>query len=223
MFYDSFSNRKRNRLGSFLVEKTFEELAKISAEYAPVKILEIGVGKGVLYEKLKKELPQMEYTGIEAGDAMYAEARNKGINAIKCFIPPFPQELEKGSFDLIIMSHILEHFINYREVLEVLNGINPLLKPQGKLLIFCPCALDYGMDFFDGDYSHSYITTQNRVEELLLDSGFQVIRRASYRSCFKSFKLFFYALSKIIGWCAFLNTRTRSTFRKNLLTLAEKI
>jgi len=222
MFYDSFSNRKRNRLGSFLVEKTFESLAKIAASYAPVKILEIGIGKAVFYEKLKQKIPLMEYTGIEAGDALYKEAKDKGINAIKCFIPPFPQELEKGSFDLIAMSHILEHFKDYKEVLEVLSGINALLKPKGKLLLFYPCARDYGIDFFDCDYSHSYITTQNRVKDLLSDSDFKIIKRASYRSCFKSFNLFFYLISKAVSFCAFLNIKTRNTFKKNLLTIAEK-
>jgi len=223
MFYDSFSGRKRNGLGSFLVEKTFEKLAKIAAGYSPVKILEIGVGKGIFYEKLKKEIPQMQYTGIEASAAMFEETEKKGINAIKCFVPPFPPSLEKGSFDMIIMSHVLEHFRDYREVLEVLSGINALLKPNGKLLLFYPCARDYGIDFFDCDYSHSYATTQNRVKDLLFDSGFKVIKRDAYRACFNNFKLFFYILSKAVKFCAFLNIRTRNTFGKNPLTIAEKI
>jgi len=222
MFYDSFFHRKRNRLGSFLVEKTFEKLAKIAAGYSPAKILEIGIGKGVFYEKLKKEIPFMEYTGIEASDIMFEEAKKKGMNAIKCFVPPFPELLEKGGFDLIIMSHVLEHFKDCKEVLEVLNGINTLLKPSGKLLLFYPCARDYGIDFFDCDYSHSYITTQNRVRDLLFDSGFQIIKRDSYRASFNNFRLFFYAFSKAINFCAFLNIKTRNTFKKNLLTVAEK-
>jgi SAM-dependent methyltransferase len=164
----------------------------------------------------------MEYTGIEASDIMFEEAKKKGIDAIKCFVPPFPEYLEKGSFDLIIMSHVLEHFKDWKEVLEVLNGINALLKPNGKFLLFYPCARDYGIDFFDCDYSHSYITTQNRVRDLLFDSSFQIIKRDSYRACFNNFRLFFYAFSKAISFCAFLNIKTRNTFKKNLLTVAEK-
>jgi len=223
MFYDSFLNRERNSLGSLLVEKTFEKLAVIAAGYSPVKILEIGIGKGIFYEKLKNEIPMMEYTGIEASNVLFKEAKKKGINAIKCFVPPFPPRLEKGSFDLIVMSHVLEHFRDYREVLEVLNGINALLKPNGKLLLFYPCARDYGIDFFDCDYSHSYATTQNRVGDLLFDSGFRVIKQDSYRACFNNFRLFFYILSKAVKLCTFLNIRTRNTFGKNPLTVAEKI
>ena len=223
MFYDNFAKRKRTKLGSFLVEKTFEKLAKIAAKYSPVKILEIGIGRGIFYEKLKKEIPQMEYTGIEAGDTLFTDAKNKGINAIKCFVPPFPQELEKGSFDLVIISHVLEHFMNYREVLHVLSEINGLLKPNGKLLVFYPCAHDWGIEFFDYDYSHTYITAQNRVEKLLLDSDFQIIKQDSYRACFNRFKCFFYIFSKIVNYLAFFSIKMRVTFRKNLLTIAQKV
>jgi len=222
-FYDSFAKRKRTKLGSFLVEKTFEKLSKIAAEFSPVKILEIGIGKGIFYKHLKAQIPQMEYIGIEASDTLYEEAKSKDINAIKCFVPPFPQTLEKGSFDMVIMSHILEHFMNYREVLDVLGEVNNLLKQNGKLLLFYPCALDLGKDFFDCDYSHSYVTTKNRVDNLLLDSGFRIIKEDSYRACFNNFKWFFYILSKLVSCFSFLNIKIRITFKKNLFAIAEKI
>jgi ubiquinone/menaquinone biosynthesis C-methylase UbiE len=223
MFYDSFANQKRNKYGKIIVGKTFEKLAKTVASYSPITILEVGIGQGIFYEKLKKEIPQMEYTGIEAGDTLYEEAKEKGINVVKCFVPPFPEELERGGFDMVVMSHVLEHFIDYREVLEVLTGINGLLKPNGKLLLFHPCARDCGfIDFFDAEYSHSYVTTRNRVDNLLYDSGFQVIKRDSYRACFTNFKAFFCILSKILNLCTFMYIKTRSTFSKNLLTVAEK-
>jgi len=164
----------------------------------------------------------MEYIGIEPSDILYEEAKSKNINAIKCFVPPFPQTLEKGGFDLVIMSHILEHFINYKEILEVLSGVNGLLKPNGKLLLFHPCALDWGNDFFDCDYSHSYFTTRNRTDSLLLDSGFKIIKRDSYRACFNNLKCFFCIISKIVNCLAFFNLKMRVTFKKNLLTIAEK-
>jgi predicted TPR repeat methyltransferase len=222
-FYDSFAKRKKTKSGSFIVEKTFEKLSKIAAEFSPVKVLEIGVGNGIFYKHLKKQIPLMEYIGIEASNALYEDAKSKDINVIKCFVPPFPQVLEKGSFDLVIMSHILEHFINYREVLEVLGGVNDLLKQNGKLLLFHPCALDWGNDFFDCDYSHSYVTTKNRTNNLLLDSGFRIIKEDSYRACFNNFKCFFYILSKLVNCFAFFNIKMRISFKKNLLAIAEKI
>jgi SAM-dependent methyltransferase len=222
-YYSHFADRKRNKWGSLLVKKVFEKLAKIAAEGSPVKILEIGIGKGIFFEALKKEIPQMEYTGIEASEALFAEAKSKGINAIKCLVPPFPKELENGSFDLVVMSHVIEHFLDWREVLEVLNAINALLKNGGKLLLFYPCARDFGMDFFETDYSHSYVTTSGRVDCLLADTGFRVIKRDSYRACFNNFRFFFFCISKIINRFAFLNVKTRDTFNKNLLTVAEKI
>jgi len=221
MFYYSFAKRKRNKLWTILVARLFKKLSKIVAGFSPVKVLEIGVGIGLFYEQLKRDIPQMEYTGIEASDVLYEELKAKGINAIKCFIPPFPQELERNSFDMVIMSNVLEHFRDYREVLDVLNGINGLLRQSGKLLLFQPCALDWGKDFYDCDYSHSYFVTQNRVDNLLLDSGFQVIKRDSYRACFNNFKWFFYIFSKVMSVVAFFNLGMRQAFKKNLLTIAE--
>jgi len=222
-FYNNFAKRKRTKLGSFFVEKTFEKLSKTAAEYSPVKILEIGIGKGVFYKHLKMRIPQMEYIGIEASDVLYEEAKSKDINAIKCFVPPFPPALEKGSFDMVIMSHVLEHFMNYREVLDVLSEIHNLLKQNGKLLLFHPCVIDYGNDFFDYDYSHSYITTRNRTNNLLLDSGFRIIKEDSYRACFNNLKWFFYIISKLVNCFAFFSIKMRITFKKNLLAIAEKI
>lgn len=223
MFYNHFAKRKRNKLGSFLVKKTFEKLAKIVAKDSPVNILEIGIGKGIFYEQLKKEMPEMNYTGIEASAALFLEAKNKNINAINCFVPPFPDVLENNSFNLIIMSHVIEHFKDYKEIFDVLKSVNNLLKQGGHILLFYPCAIDYGMDFFDGDYSHSYITTKNRINSLLEDNGFCVVKNDSYRACFNNFKLFFFLLCKVINCFKFLNIRVRHTFRKNLLTIAKKV
>ncbi|MDR2582800.1 MAG: class I SAM-dependent methyltransferase [Fibromonadaceae bacterium] len=222
-FYDSFAKRKKTKLGSFFVEKTFEKLSKIVAEFSPVKVLEIGVGNGILYEHLKMQIPSIEYIGIEPSNALYEKAKSKNINAIKCFVPPFPQVLEKGSFDMVIISHVLEHFRDYREILDVFGGINDLLKQNRKLLLFHPCALDWGKDFYDCDYSHSYFTTKNRTENLLLDSGFRIIKQDSYRACFNNLKLFFYIISKLVNCFAFFSIKMRITFKKNLLTVAEKI
>jgi len=136
MFYDHFLTRQRTKLGSFLVQKGIEKWARTALESSPVKILEIGVGRGTFYEQLKKENPLMEYTGIEACGMLYEEAKSKGINVIKCFVPPFPQELERDSFDLVVMMHVLEHFRDFREALEVLKGINGLLKPKGEAVAY---------------------------------------------------------------------------------------
>jgi SAM-dependent methyltransferase len=223
MFYDSFANRKRNKYGKILFAKLFEKLAKVAVGYSPITILEVGIGQGIFYEKLKKEIPQMEYTGIEAGDTLYEEAKEKGINVVKCFVPPFPEELERGGFDMVVMFNVLEHFVNYREVLDVLNGINDMLKPGGKVLIAYPCARDWGTCFFECDYSHSYETTQYRTENLLHDSGFKVIGSDSYRACFNNFRPFFYILSRLIDFCAFLSIGKRIAFKKTILTVAEKI
>jgi SAM-dependent methyltransferase len=193
------------------------------------KVLDIGVGRGDFAQYLKGI--DVDYTGIDANKILCDRLNEQGFNTICSTIPPFPQELERGTYDLVIMSHLLEHFINFKEALEVLSEILALLKPGGRFLLFSPDYLDNGADYFDTDYTHSLILTRNRVDELVRDVGFKVIHKDSFRSFFHGIKPFSWLMSKFMNCiCGTLLCITgnrkffklKITLQLNLLTICEK-
>lgn len=216
MFYDFYLNRPVGRLAEFQAKRLIPALAKpaLSGLENP-KILEIGVGRGDFAQYLKG----YNYTGIEGNKILCEKLNEKGFTVINSLVPPFPEQLEKESFDLVIMCHIFEHFMDWKEALKVLSEIRGLLKVGGRLLLFHPDYLDWGNDYFDGDYSHSLILTRKRVDSMVHDAGFKVIFRDSYRSFFHGIKPFSWLLSKFMN---FLSGKPKIAFKLNLLTICEK-
>jgi len=231
MFYDFYLNRKTGRLAKIQAKRLIPALAKPALCGLPQNpgVLEIGIGMGDFAQYLKNA--NANYIGIEANEILCSKLKGQGFNVICSKVPPFPKELEKGTFDLVVMCHIFEHFMDFKEALKVLGEIFALLKPGGRLLLFHPDYLDWGADYFDGDYSHSLILTRNRIDNLVSDSGFKIIHRDSFRSFFHGAKPFSWLLSKLMN-CIFgtllLITDSRKffkpkiAFKLNLLTICEK-
>ena len=219
MFYDFYLNRPAGKLARIQAKRLIPALAEPALKGLPQnpKVLEIGVGRGNFAEYLKNI--GVKYTGIEANKILCDRLNEHRFNVINSQIPPFPQELEKGTFDLVVMCHIFEHFMDYKEALKVLGDIFEILKTGGRLLLFHPDYLDWGTDYFDGDYSHSLILTRKRIDDLVSDSGFKIIHRDSFRSFFHGFKPFSWLLSKFMN-C--LRGKPKIAFKLNLLTICEK-
>lgn len=79
------------------------------------------------------------------------------------------------TFDAVYITHVIEHMSTYIHAMATIKETNRVLKKKGYLILVCP---DFNFDqtlFFDGDYSHSFITTRNRVGSLLIDCGFGVL------------------------------------------------
>ncbi|MDR3000636.1 MAG: class I SAM-dependent methyltransferase [Fibromonadaceae bacterium] len=220
MFYDFYLNRKTGRLAKFQAERLIPALAKPALHGLPQspKVLEIGVGRGDFAQYLKSI--GVNYTGIEANSNLCNRLNEQGFNVIYSQVPPFPKELERETYDLVVMCHIFEHLKDWQEALKVLGEIFALLKPGGRLLLFHPDYLDWGMDYFDRDYSHSLILTRNRVDNLVSDSGFKIIHRDSFRSFFRGIKPFSWLLAKVLN-CTF--GKPKIAFKLNLLTICEKV
>jgi SAM-dependent methyltransferase len=231
MFYDFYLNHQVSRSTKFQLKRLIPELARPALKGLPLdaRVLEIGVGRGDFAQYLKGI--GVNYTGIDANKTLCDKLNEQGFNAICSSVPPFPQELEKGIYDLVIMSHVLEHFIDFKEALKVLSEIHALLKSGGRMLLFHPDYLDWGADYFDGDYSHSLILTRSRVDDLVQDAGFKIIHRDSFRSFFHGLKPFSWLMSKLmncIGGILLCATDYRKffklklTLKLNLLTICEK-
>jgi len=234
MYYDFYLDRRVGRMAKLQAKYLVPALAAPALKGLPgnPRVLEIGAGRGDFAEYLKGVNGGVRYTGIEGNEALCGKLAERGFDVCRAVIPPFPEQLPKNEFDLVIMCHLFEHFRDWQEAAGVLGEISALLKSGGRLLLFHPDFMDWGADYFDGDYSHSLILTRNRINNLVCDNGFKVIRADSFRSFFHRAKPLFYLLSKCMDvfFGALLGMtgnrkyfKPKIAFKRNLLTVCEKV
>lgn len=133
------------------------------------KVLDVGVGDFTVAKYLSQK--SFKVTGIGLRLDTYASLVDKhDIEVHECSVENMPFKNE--SFDLIIMSHILEHCLN---VGSALKEVRRVLKSSGKLIIFVPPSTDY---VCAGHVSMGWSVGQ--LIYVLLVNGFDVKSEASF-------------------------------------------
>jgi SAM-dependent methyltransferase len=116
----------------------------LSANHSkPLKILDVGCGYGTNLLPLQELGHQA--IGVEVNETIVAENRKKSL---QCFTPAESKTKNFGDFDLIIMSHVIEHFMP-ENLIKFMDEYLDILKPGGHLLIATPLMSDYFYDDFD--------------------------------------------------------------------------
>jgi len=173
VFFDHFSQGdKPTAAGTRLVEALAMKIFKFMDAGSGSSILEIGPGRGVFADICLKE--GMEYFAIEANRQMAESLESKGAGVVKAMVPPLP-ELDR-KFDVAVMINVMEHMNSMADALQITQQIRNVLKPSGKFLICSPDYLNWRRNFFNCDFSHSYVTTRRRLDQLLVNCGFGNIR-----------------------------------------------
>lgn len=153
----------------------------------PRSVLEIGCGSGANLAELKRRYPACTTTGIELDERAAAVARRReGIDElIQADIAGVT--LPEAGFDLIVLSHVLEHFADPEQVLaRCRRG----LREGGQVLVALPNlrhALVVGALVFRGEFryeeagildrTHLRFFTRRSALRLLTEQGF-VVQRA---------------------------------------------
>ena len=112
--------------------KFLEKFLKFNKLYIK-EVLEIGPGKGYLYENFENK-ENINYSVLETDIDSQKKFKQKNL---KIYNNHF--EIEENKFDLIIFSHVLEHVDNPN---IFLTNINKFLKKDGVIFMEVPC-LDY--------------------------------------------------------------------------------
>jgi predicted TPR repeat methyltransferase len=189
MYYDSYFHSKPTSLGSYFNVKLNQRLTRLIVQSfqgkKTLRICEVGLGRGLLADAIMQNTVHTQYFAIEPNSLLAASGRSKGYCIHEEKIPPFPDSQNWSGFDVIIFSHVIEHFDNYSTILKVLEESNVRLNDNGLLFVFMPDFLDYKEDFFSADYSHEYVLTTRRMIKLLFDAHFKVTKIVGFRACFK--------------------------------------
>jgi hypothetical protein len=74
------------------------------------------------------------------------------------------------------MVNVMEHMNGLEQALDTACQVRRVLNPGGKFLIHSPDYLSWRGHFFNCDFSHNYVTTRRRLDQLLVNAGYSGIR-----------------------------------------------
>lgn len=136
-----------------------------------IKLLEIGPGLGIFAEICVKN--GINYTCIEPNAKLCEILKQKGIRVIQNEVPPIPYP--DNEFNAVYIDQLLEHMPNYKEAVKLIEESKRILKPGGVLCVIIPNYLIEKGFFFDIDYTHNFVTSKRRVEQMLYDNDFKIL------------------------------------------------
>lgn len=139
----------------------------------PSSVLDFGCGFGQMMKSLR-DLGVERVVGFDIEPAAISYVRalgfdvydglNSGIDAIG------------EAFDLIVMSHVLEH-IPKSDIVTLLRKLRELLKPEGALLVMVPNAQsNTGCYWAYEDFTHSTLFTAGSLFYVLKQAGYSSIQ-----------------------------------------------
>lgn len=161
------------------------------------KVLDVGCADGALGEKIKKEFGNF-VVGIEVSKKMGAEAKKKLDEVIIGDIEEINLNLERNSFDTIVLADVLEHVTQSEKVLQ---KIKPFLKSDGTLLVSVPNVANIfvrlklllgGFEYQESgimDETHLRWFTLKSLKEMTERNGFEVRRVEGIRNTLALTKL----------------------------------
>ena len=152
-----------------------------------LKILDVGCATGYLGAVLKKF--GCEVYGVEISKEAIEEARKVLDEVIWGNIETINLPWEKESFDIIILSDILEHLFHPKKVLLKLKNY---LKPEGYFLIVLPNVAHYSIrlmllrgkweykDYGILDYGHLRFFTKDSAKNMIKECGLYIEKIIPY-------------------------------------------
>jgi SAM-dependent methyltransferase len=159
-------------VGLRLVRRAAQRMLAFAEVPPGSRILEIGPGRGEFAELCLGQ--KMEYHAVEPNAGLAESLRRKGADVICARVPPLPALAR--SFDLVAMVNVMEHMNGLERALDIACQIRGVLKQGGKFLIHSPDYLSWRSHFFNCDFSHNYVTTRRRLDQLLVNAGYSGIR-----------------------------------------------
>ncbi len=178
--YDSYARRNRIALGVLIKRRQASIIFKLgvdSAKSSSDSILEIGPGDGYIAELSR--LADFPYTAIEGSASVADKLRNNGFEVIHGYVPPIPAGLT-NNYQCCFILHVLEHMKTPSDAAQIVSEIYNTLAPGGTVIVACPDYSRWGQYFYDCDYTHSYPVTRRRLNRLLMDQGFEIVRDTIY-------------------------------------------
>lgn len=156
-------------------------LSKGLSTLAPMTIgsvLEVGPGHGYFAEHCREQV--LNYEFVDTSPAVFDKMGDLGFHGHLGTLESLSTEL--GLFDMIWMSHVLEHAPSWVEARSMVKSAVTHLKPGGALIVVSPDLLSWRREFWNADWSHGYPTTVRITTQLLDDVGLDCTYSAHHRN-----------------------------------------
>ena len=181
-YQDEFYGKKRShRFGSLLEEAVYlfrwARACRIKRLFNPGTVLDVGCGRGITLYFLKKWGWDCTGTQLSRNAAEYAR-RTFGLKILEKDL--LETRFEEGSFDLVILAHVLEHV---PDPLAYLREISRILTRKGVLILELPNAGNFLIDIFREKWfgwdlpRHLYHFTPGTITRMLSQAGVKVVKK----------------------------------------------
>lgn len=154
----------------------------------PGKTIDVGCGIGRHLKNLSNDS-----IGLDHNKYSIKQARQLGLLAFTPAGFKRSKWSKKTAFDSLLLSHVLEH-LTYSEGLKLIQTYTPFLKYNGKLIIFCPQEKGYA-----SDSTHVTFLTKSKLEAMVKQAGYDVVRSGSFPFPRPLGKIFKYNEFVIVG------------------------
>ncbi len=169
-FYDFWREKRVTALGRRWSRQAAEYTLTIIARHVdPLnRLVEIGPGRGMIADACRAR--GMFHIGVDANSGLLTELEPG--SAVCAFAPPLP--LQSAICDAAVANHVLEHAAGLPQAQALVAEMRRIVRPGGVVSITSPDVLWEGIEFWDCDYSHNFVTTARRLQQLFRDQGLDV-------------------------------------------------
>lgn len=171
-FYNTLFQHRRERI--IRAQQTL--YGKILSGFTFSSALEVGPGLGGFAEFCTRR--QIDYTAVEANDRLAEQLRQQGHRVIAADIRSCQLPRDQR-WELVMLSHVLEHMDSYVSMVEALTRLIGVLTNNGLLVILCP-DVRWSPNPFHIDPTHQVPTTLQSVPRMLMDLDMRVLRKGHY-------------------------------------------
>jgi methionine biosynthesis protein MetW len=171
--YDEFYQKHDEAWRMLGARYKAQHIIEVCAGKSFKKVLEVGAGDGSILKYLSDQNFAPEYHAVEISDSGVAhiQSRNiKGLQSVQEF-DGYKLPFEDNSFDLVILSHVLEHVEHERLLLREMKRVS------NHFVIEVPLDYKTGVDkrikhFLA--YGHINVYTPTSLRYLLQTEGYEV-------------------------------------------------
>jgi hypothetical protein len=179
--YSDYMQREPHPRNAVFIKRWHGKLLKLALrdiKSVPKSVLEIGPGHGYFAEHCREA--GFTYEFCDTSPAVLSKMSELGFRGHLGLIQDVAPNL--GKYDMIWMSHVLEHSPTWLAAREMVATCRDLLSEEGFVVVVGPDALSWRREFRNVDWSHGYPTTIRNVSQLLNDVGLKNVVARHHRN-----------------------------------------